>query len=142
MRNERFYLPVFAGVFLILFGLALMAVMEAQMPPDPSRGTSTLHISHDAVADLCMVTFTLYPPMPEGTGGGQLTTNLYTGLAWTIRGEGLPEAGMKIECSTDLTNWFPFPKAGFQLVLFSSNRVSIVIPPDGSQQMFFRASGL
>lgn len=75
-------------------------------------------------------------PSEGGSGSAMITTITYSGPAKNLWVAGLTNGTMLIECSTDLTNWFPFPSADMQLTFLPTNTNSIIT--DSHNEMYFR----
>ena len=76
-------------------------------------------------------------PATLRTGGsGAVPVACYSGPAYQLSVEGLGPNTLLVEASTNLTDWQPFPAAGFQLTFYSTSSPFLNIPE--GKALFFR----
>src|SRR5881394_2071768 len=74
----------------------------------------------------------IVPVAPAEGGSFTVPIICYCGPAIVLGVEDCGTNSLQVESSTDLTNWAPFPQAGFQLTLDTNSRA--IIPITGSNR--------
>ena len=76
------------------------------------------------VTNSCMIEWQAF----GNDGSGSTAASLYTGQAYQLTAKEIADGdGLFIEASTNLCTWFPYPSAGFQSTLVSTNP-SVLLP--------------
>jgi len=128
----RYLCWLLAVITTICVGLKAATVLA-------QTGAGKLTIQLTNVVDEPIVDYdkVIVPVAPAEGGSFTVPIICYCGPAIVLGVEDCGTNSLQVESSTDLTNWAPFPQAGFQLTLDTNSRA--IIPITGSNR-FFRAA--